>query len=167
MKRLYAVLLAIVFALSFSTISHAQIIGYTYKPFAPEGCQMQYNIALQGDQCYIIATISSDRMQFLGEPTMLIRTSDGEVLKLDGVLLDSRSESAGLVCGYMVIPVTSVHSSAQFSITPEQLEKLKSGVKKIRLSTTPYEHEREFRKDKIGARLYKTYLNMRDRHDNF
>lgn len=167
MKRLYFVILSVVFALSFSAKSYAQVIGYTYKPLAPEGCSMEYTVAISDEQCYIIATISSDRMQFLSDPTMLIRTYNGEVLSLPGELLDNRSESAGIVYGFMVLPVTSVYSRAQFSITPEQMEMLKSGVMKVRLSTTPYEHEREFKKDKIGARLYDMYVNMRNRHDDF
>ena len=128
---------------------------------------MQYSIAKHENQYYIIATVSSDRLQFLSESTMLIRTANGEVLKLSGELMNNRSESAGIVSGNMVIPVTSIISSAQFSITPEQLEMIKSGVIKIRLSTTPIEHEREFSKDKIGKKLYEFYLNIRDKNNDF
>ena len=128
---------------------------------------MKYSIAKHENQYYIIATVSSDRLQFLSESTMLIRTTNGEVLKLSGELMNNRSESAGIVSGNMVIPVTSIISSAQFSITPEQLEMIKSGVIKIRLSTTPIEHEREFTKDKIGKRLYEFYLNIRDKNNDF
>ena len=81
--------------------------------------------------------------------------------------MNNRSESAGIVSGNMVLPVTSIISSAQFSITPEQLEMIKSGVTKIRLSTTPIEHEREFTKDKIGKKLYEFYLNIRDKNNDF
>ena len=81
--------------------------------------------------------------------------------------MNNRSESAGIVSGNMVLPVISIISSAQFSITPEQLEMIKSGVIKIRLSTTPIEHEREFTKDKIGKKLYEFYLNIRDKNNDF
>lgn len=128
---------------------------------------MKYSIAKHENQYYIIATVSSDRLQFLSESTMLIRTTNGEVLKLSGELMNNRSESAGIVSGNMVLPVTSIISSAQFSITPEQLEMIKSGVIKIRLSTTPIEHEREFTKDKIGKKLYEFYLNIRDKNNDF
>ena len=128
---------------------------------------MKYSIAKHENQYYIIATVSSDRLQFLSESTMLIRTANGAVLKLSGELMNNRSESAGIVSGNMVLPVTSIISSAQFSITPEQLEMIKSGVIKIRLSTTPIEHEREFTKDKIGKKLYEFYLNIRDKNNDF
>ena len=95
---------------------------------------MKYSIAKHENQYYIIATVSSDRLQFLSKSTMLIRTANGEVLKLSGELMNNRSESAGIVSGNMVLPVTSIISSAQFSITPEQLEMIKSGVIKIRRS---------------------------------
>ena len=128
---------------------------------------MKYSIAKHENQYYIIATVSSDRLQFLSESTMLIRIANGAVLKLSGELMNNRSESAGIVSGNMVLPVISIISSAQFSITPEQLEMIKSGVIKIRLSTTPIEHEREFTKDKIGKKLYEFYLNIRDKNNDF
>ena len=46
---------------------------------------------------------------------------------------------------------------AQFELTDEQVEMLNSGVIKVRLTTTPFIHEREFTKDKIGKRLYKAF----------
>ena len=167
MKRFYLALLTMVFTFAICPISYAQTVGYTYKPLAAEGCSMKYSIAKHENQYYIIATVSSDRLQFLSESTMLIRTTNGEVLKLSGELMNNRSESAGIVSGNMVLPVTSIISSAQFSITPEQLEMIKSGVIKIRLSTTPIEHEREFTKDKIGKKLYEFYLNIRDKNNDF
>lgn len=56
---------------------------------------------------------------------------------------------------------------AQFKITPEQFEKIKDGIAKVRLSTIPIEHERTFRKDKIGKKLYLFYLKERNKDNNF
>lgn len=50
----------------------------------------------------------------------------------------------------VVIPITEISSTAQFWITPQQFEILNEGVAKIRLSMTPMNHERTFKKDKIG-----------------
>ena len=46
-------------------------------------------------------------------------------------------------------------------------EALKNGIANVRLSTTPYEHEREFKKDKIGKKLYEHYLKEKDKDSNF
>ena len=51
---------------------NAQTIGYTYKALAAEGCNMKYSVAKQDTMYSIVATVRSDRMSFLSEPTMKI-----------------------------------------------------------------------------------------------
>ena len=67
----------------------------------------------------------------------------------------------------MVTPVTEISSTAQFRITPQQLEVLNKGVAKIRLSMTPMNHECTFQKDKIGKKLYQFYLKEKKKDENF
>lgn len=147
--------------------SYAQSVGYTYKPLAAEGCNIKYSVAKQDSSYYIIATVKSDRLNFLKEPTMLLKTFDGEVIKLYGSLIGNGSESTGIVSGDVVIPVTEISSIAQFKISPEQFELFKKGISKIRLSTIPIEHERTFSKNKIGKKLYQFFLKQRDKENNF
>ena len=154
----------------FSFLSYeasAQTVGYSYKIFAAEGCSMKYSVAKQNDKYYIVATVSSDRMKFLKNSTMMVRTTDGEVLKFSGELVDNGTETAGIVSGNIVIPVTAIISTAQFEVTPEQFELLKKGVIKVRLTTTPIEHEREFKEDKIGKHLYEFFVQAKNREDDF
>ena len=146
-------------------VSRAQTVGYSYKPLAAEGCSMKYSVIRQDSVYYIIATVKSDRLTFLKESTMLIKNFDGEVIKLQGSLISS--ESAGVLIGNIVYPVTEISSTAQFKITPEQFEKIKDGIAKVRLSTIPIEHERTFSKDKIGKKLYLFYLKERNKDNNF
>lgn len=147
--------------------AYAQTVGYTYRALAAEGCSVKYSVAKQNNAYYIIATVSSDRMRFLKEPTMMVRTANGEVLKFYGELLDNGTTSIGLVSGNMVIPATMIISTAQFKVSSEQFELLKEGIVKIRLSTTPIEHERVFKKDKIGKKLYQFFTTYRDKEDDF
>ena len=128
---------------------------------------MKYCVAKQGGQYYIIATVSSDRMRFLKESSMLIRTFEGNVIKLDGNLLDNGTQSSGIIVGNVVIPVTGIISSAQFKISEEQLKQLERGISKIRLTTIPIEHERTFKKDKIGNKIYKLYLQVKNKDTDF
>jgi len=166
MKRLMLFILICTISIALNDVK-AQTVGYTYKALAAEGCSMKYSVAKQNDKFYIIATVSSDRMKFLKESVMMVRTPNGDVIKFSGELIDNGTESAGIVSGNMVIPITSIISTAQFEVTPEQFELLKDGIIKVRLTTTPIEHEREFKKDKIGKKLYEFYLDAKNKEDNF
>ena len=146
--------------------SKAQTVGYTYKPLAAEGCTMRYSISKQDTLYYIIATVKSDRLKFLKESTMMIRTFNGEVIKLEGALIDNDTQSVGVMSGNIMIPIAEISSTAQFIVTPIQLESLKVGVAKVRLSTIPITHERSFKKDKIGKKLYELYLKEKNKDDN-
>jgi hypothetical protein len=145
----------------------AQTVGYTYRPLAAEGCNMKYSIAQQNGEYFIIATVKSDRLTFLKESSFWLKTTDGEIIKLQGEVIGGGSESAGIVSGNIVIPVTEISSTAQFRISEEELEKLNQGIIKVRLSTTPIEHERTFKKDKIGKKLYQFYQKKKMKDDDF
>lgn len=156
-----------VFAFIINYQSNAQTVGYTYKALAAEGCNMKYSVAKQDTMYSIVATVRSDRMNFLSEPKMKIRTFSGKYLELKGTVIDNGSQSAGIISGNVVIPVTEISSTAQFQITPQQFEILNEGVAKIRLSMTPMNHERTFKKDKIGKKLYQFYQKEKQKDENF
>ena len=156
-----------VFAFIISYPSNAQTVGYTYKALAAEGCNIKYSVAKQDTMYSIVATVRSDRMNFLSEPTMKIRTFSGKYLELKGIVIGNGSQSAGIISGNVVIPVTEISSTAQFQITPQQFEILNEGVAKIRLSMTPMNHERTFKKDKIGKKLYQLYQKEKQKDENF
>lgn len=166
-KVIYRYILSIILCLTFAPNVSAQTVSYTYKALAAEGCNMKYSVAKLDTSFYIIATVRSDRMRFLNEPTMKIRTFNDEVITLSGVLLGNGSESAGIVSGNIVIPITEINSTAQFKVTPAQFEEIKNGVSKVRLSMTPMNHERTFKKDKIGKKLYQFFLKVKSQDDNF
>ena len=160
-------ILACVLMLIISYQSKAQTVGYTYRALAAEGCNMKYSVAKQDTIYSIVATVRSDRMNFLSEPTMKIRTFSGKYLELKGTVIGNGSQSAGIISGNVVIPVTEISSTAQFRITPQQFEILNEGVAKIRLSMTPMNHERTFKKDKIGKKLYLSYQKEKQKDENF
>ena len=97
---------------------------------------------------------------------ILVPSEDGSI-KFEGDFIDNGSESAGVLVGNMMLPVTEINSTAQFRISPYQFEQIKHGIAKVRLSTIPIEHERIFKKDKIGKKLYKFYQNARSKPDDF
>ena len=145
----------------------AQDVSYIYKALAPEGCTVSYNVSINDSISSIIVTVSSDRMSFLPNPTMKIRTFGNEVIELEGVELNNRSSSGGVVTGNIVIPYTEIYTMAMFPVSPEQLEKIGEGIAKIRISLVPMNHERTFKKDLIGKKIYQLYLQALKDYDNF
>lgn len=165
-KHLFRYILVSVLCL-FPSYLTAQTVGYTHKALASLGCKMNYGVVKQDTSYYIIATVRSEKMHFLNEPSMKIRTFNDDVLTLNGQLIDSSNKSAGIMVGYVMVPLTEITSIAQFRITPEQFEKIKSGISKVRLSMVPMNHERTFKKDKIGKKLYQFYLKVKSQDEQF
>lgn len=128
---------------------------------------MNYSVAKQDTTYYIIATVKSENLSFLKEPIMLIKNFDGQIIKLYGSNIVNSSKTRGILIGNIMCPDTEISSTAQFKITPEQFESIKNGISKVRLSTTPIEHEREFKKDKIGKKLYQFFLKQKNKDNDF
>ena len=150
-----------------AVLSFAQSVSYTYKPLAAEGCSVMYTVAKQDSSYYIVVSIKSDRFQFLKETTMMLRNFNNEVLKLEGKHIGDGSETGGIVAGNMVIPVTELSTTAQFPITPKQMEFFSNGIAKIRITAIPMNHERTFKKDKIGKKLYTYLKKLTEDKDDF
>ena len=153
--------------LVWSVLTFAQSVSYSYRPLAAEGCSVRYSVAKQDSSYCIVVTIKSDRFQFLKETTMMLRNFNNEVLKLEGKHIGDGSETGGIVAGNMVIPVTELSTTAQFPITPEQMEFFSNGIAKIRITAIPMNHERTFKKDKIGKKLYTYLKKLTEDKDDF
>lgn len=145
-------------------VSYAQDASYTYKPLAKEGCHVEYSALKQDNKSYIIVSVRSDEgLCFVNDPVMMLRTGSNEVIKLTGTNMGSRKESSsGVVIGNVVVSSNNSVGMAQFELTDEQVEMLNTGVIKVRLTTTPFVHEREFTKDKIGKRLFKAFSKQKN-----
>lgn len=165
MKNIKVIAYLILFIISYQ--SKAQTISYTYKALAAEGCNVKYSVSKQDTVYSIVATVHSDRMNFLNEPTMKIRTFTGKCFELKGTVIGNGSQSTGIICGNIIIPATEISSTAQFRITPQQFEILNEGMAKIRISMTPMNHERTFKKDKIGKKLYQLYQKEKLKNEIF
>lgn len=163
MKRVIFIICFLICAIA----SNAQSVSYTYKPLAAEGCHVDYSTSWQEGKAYLIVSVRSDRMKYVSNPVILLKTTNGETIKLEGTPLDVSTKSAGIVSGNIVIPVQEFNATAQFPITEEQIELLNQGITKVRISLIPMNHERTFKKDKIGKKLYKAFNQTRKIDDNF
>ena len=145
----------------------ANSISYTHKPLAAEGCSVTYSAVQQDGQLYIIVTVKSDRLVFTDTPTMMLKNFNGEVLKLEGTNLQSRTETSGVLIGSMVLPVSELNALAQFPVALGDIDFFKSGIAKVRLSTVPLVHEKTFSKDVIGRSLYSELLSAYSSESTF
>ena len=93
-------------------ILRGQSVSYAYKPLAAEGCSVKYSVAKQDSLYYVIVTVQSDRMRFLKSPTMMVRTVQDEVIKLQGDLLDNSMNTYGITMESVVYPVSAILSTA-------------------------------------------------------
>ena len=162
MKRIIAFILAVFIALW----AYSQSVSYNHQLLRSDGCKVTLSVVKQDTSFYILATVKSESLKFLASPVMKLKNFEGEVLRLQGVALGNSSESYGFLVGSVVIPATEVSSTAQFLITPEQFELIKNGVAKIRLTTTPIVHEKTFKKDKFGKKLYEFYKKIKYEEDD-
>lgn len=156
-------ILFILFLCFCAITSYAQDASYTYKPLAKEGCIVEYSALKHENKSYIIVSVQSEEgLCFVNDPVMMLKTANNEVIKLTGTNMGNRNDnSVGVIIGFVVVPGNSSVGMAQFEITDEQIEMLKDGVVKVRLTTTPFVHEREFKKDQIGKKLYKAFSKQK------
>ena len=122
-----------------------------------DGYTFTYGVAKQDSLYSIVATVKSNCMVFLKDPIMKIRTFSDELIELKGTVISNASENGGTIVNNVILADTDISSIAQFWITPDQLELLQHGIAKIRLTMTPSNHEKQFKKDIIGKALYHCY----------
>lgn len=151
MKKLLSLFVLIAVLVSCGT---AKSVSYTHRPLAAEGCSVSYSAVQNDGQTMIVVTVKSDRLVFGNNPTMMLKNFKGEVLKLEGVNLQSRSETGGVLINNVVVPITELKAMAEFPIEEKDINFFASGISKVRLSTVPIVHEKEFSSDVIGGYLF-------------
>lgn len=128
----------------------------------------------QQDTTFVIVTNvnTSSRLGAFDDAIMLIKTMDDEALELYSITSDNNIKNISYgnptvtTTRYKNI-ITSTYNSNSVDVsrninywyvTPEIIEKLKVGIKKIKIQFENGVYEKEFKKDKIGKILYDSYL---------
>ncbi len=138
-----------------TSCSTAMKVGYSHKPFAAEGCNVNYSIFQQSEDLFIIVSISSEDLVFIDTPTMKMRNFQGDIIELNGETLSTQSKNAGVLLFNIFLPITELKTMAQFKIEKNQIQFFEPGIQKVRISTVPLVHEKTFTSDIIGRWLYK------------
>lgn len=86
---------------------------------------------------------------------LLIKLKDDSIIELK--TNTDFSDKIGKVQNAGTLVYTYYSITPIFSVTPEQIEQISKGVKKIRLETTTDPIDKEFKKDKIGKTIKVEY----------
>ena len=131
---------------------------------------VKINVSTENDSIFLSLIMTSASQKMTDEPKLLLRLMDDTVISLDGRLLSSTSKSDGAyMIGYVAVASNHFITEAKFSISKEQMEQFAKGIKKLRLNTSPEFHEKSWRRDKIGRKLYDKYKESSSNsfEDNF
>ena len=142
-------------------------VSYRYKIFSECGCTVNMAAIMHKGNKTLLVQVVSEKLMFDDNPVLMLKNDKGEIIQLNGSTLNSKSESSGVLVGSFIIPYTRNVASAIFPITDEQVDFLQNGISKIRLSTLPFTHERDFKKDKVGKRLYSKFKNLQIQENDF
>ena len=109
----------------------------------------------------------------MDDALMLIKTMDGEVIELQSITSENNTKVHKI--GNPTVTVTkwknrisTIYNSNEFEIkrninywyvTPEIIDKLNKGVKKVKIQFENGVYEKEFKKDEIGHVVYDSYLS--------
>ena len=148
-------LITLLFVLALSNQVRAQV---SYGDITWGSYNMRINVITDNDSIFLNVTYTDEDRKLVDTPKLLIKLMDDDVISLDGQLLSNMSKSdGGVVISKVYVASSHFISEAKFPITKEQISQFSKGIKKLRLNTSPKYHEREWRKDKIGKKLYESY----------
>ena len=170
MKRLFSVLLLSMLMLGSNL--RAEVLGYESND-AWINDSYRYSIATHNNAYFLVVEIASvvnmysDGSSFFNEPVLKIRTFNQEVVTLKGTVVQPKTSYEAVLVGANKTPKPLAVSVAQFPVSAEDMEKIGHGISKLRLSLLPVNHERSFKKDKMGLKLYQSYLETKAQEENF
>ena len=145
--------------LLFAICNAFAIAAYSQKTasYVAKGYKYTYNVVVQDSLCFLIVSFESGKNTFSAEPILMLKTFNDEVISLQGKTVEGKTSTYGIISSGGMIPISVHKSMAQFPIRQQDIDKLNNGISKIRISTIPQQHEKEFKKDKIGQKLYKMF----------
>ena len=145
--------------------------------FAPTHATFYCSAISEEGQLYVVINIKSEQLQFIESPTMKLKNFNEEVLTLQGESLSSHTSTSGVpIYGLddsgAVVPggslvVSELSTMARFPVSEKDIPFFEPGIMKVRISTVPIVHEREFYQDKFGGWLYKELLKVKKQEEDF
>lgn len=128
---------------------------------------ISYSVIYDDYAYYIVTTAKSSNKYIINSPCMKMRTFDGNIITLQGTLVKEETQSAAYMIRNSIYNISQNVTTAKFIITEEQLGQLRNGVSKVLITMMPKNHERAFKKDKIGTKLYLFYQKIKEQFEHF
>lgn len=152
-NRLFLLILFLVISShTFSQVSYGDLNWGSYN--------VKVNVSTENDSIFLNITYTDYHNKIVDTPKLLIRFMDDSTISLDGNLLDTSNKTyGGVVVSGVILSANHFISEIKFPILKEQMNLFNLGVKKLRLNTSPKYHEKEWKRDKIGKKLYEAFIN--------
>ena len=150
--------IALIIILFISALTNQVMAQASYGDKAWGSYNMKITVTTNNDSVFLNIVYSDEKRKLVDSPKLLIKLMDDEVISLDGRLLGNMNKSdGGVVISGIYVASSHFISEAKFPITGDQISRFSKGIKKIRLNTSPKYHEKAWKKDKIGKKLYESY----------
>ena len=116
---------------------------------------------------YIVLSFKDDdEHRLTNNPVLKLLLNDGTVIKLSGTDDSQKTRQDMIHWGFGIISGSSSEKHyAMFYITPEEIEELQVGVKKIAINTIPEVYKRSLKTDKLGKHLYDDFQKKKGDFD--
>ncbi len=98
MKRILTIILAFFLCLTVNAQEKAKYSG--------QGMKFQYTVLVQDSQNYVVLTMTSEEQVFAQQPTLMLKTFEGDIITLVGEIVDSNKTTAGIMISGIMIPVS-------------------------------------------------------------
>ena len=108
---------------------------------------------------------------------MKLKNFNEEILTLQGESLSSHTSTSGvpiygLDASGAVVPggslvVSELSTMARFPVSEKDISFFEPGIMKVRISTVPIVHEKEFYQDEFGYWLYSELLKVKKQEEDF
>lgn len=153
LQRSWRVALLLLFAI---VQVQCQSVSYTHRTLRKGSAIVHYYAVWQESKPSLLVTVESDKMVFDEHPVLQLRFFGVEdLLRVEGEQLPPIVvEDQGMI-------------RAKFPLDEGDVELFAKGVSKVRLSTMPYTHEKTFKRDRIGKRLFREFQKAKVKDTDF
>ena len=93
---------------------------------------------------------------------MKLEFFNGEIVKLEGYGVNSKTEISGYQGQYYSSSSEKVIIVLRFDLTEHDVENFESGIKNIAIYTVPKVFRRTYDKDKIGKKIYNAFKEQKN-----
>ena len=135
-------------------------VSYVHDPFGEQRCIVIMAPALSMETACLVVSIQSEQISFSDQVHMELESLDGQLMVLEGMSLAHLMRLGQTPASGIILPEGMERQTAQFTMDGKAIRFLEKGISRVRLNTQPSLHEKTFKKDKIGKKLFKAFRSL-------